>query len=151
MLTFIMIIRNVFSWLVTFLADLDEVIAAGFYFSSLTAESVRKVGHLQILPVIMAASSPWWHHCVFYFLPSQPTSTSWPWSVTSGTSSKASSLWFPWCTSPGTWHATSKCQIISCLRWSSEPNNPSLSNVSVSDVLLLTPHLAALGTVSCGR
>lgn len=57
MLTFIMIIRNVFSWLLTFFADLAEVIAAGFYFSPLTDESVRKVVRLQILPVIMDASS----------------------------------------------------------------------------------------------
>ena len=61
----------------------------------------------------------------------QPTSTSWLLSVMSGTSSKASSPWFPWCTSPGTWHATSKCRTTSCSRWSSESNNPSLNNVRV--------------------
>lgn len=38
-----MIIWNVFGWLVTFLADLAEVITAGFYLSSVTAESVRFV------------------------------------------------------------------------------------------------------------
>lgn len=53
----------------------------------------------------------------------------------SGISSRVWSLWFPWCTFPGTWHATSKCQITSCLRWSSESQNPSLSALSTVSVL----------------
>lgn len=40
-----------FSWLVTFLADLAEVIATGFYLSSVTDEAVRVVVHSQILAV----------------------------------------------------------------------------------------------------
>lgn len=43
----------------------------------------------------------------------------------SGTSSRASSPWFLWCTFPGIWHATSKCQTTSCSRWSSESRFPS--------------------------
>lgn len=61
-------------------------------------------------------------------LPRQPTSTSWPWSATSGTSCRASSPWFPWCTSPGTWRATSRCRTTSCSRWSSESPESDLSH-----------------------
>lgn len=65
-------LKRFFSWLVTFLAYLAEVITAGVYLSVANL-SVRVVVHSGILAVFRAASSQWWHHCMFFlfliFLP----------------------------------------------------------------------------------